>query len=499
MSNTAILRRTEPVATDRAVAKAATVVAALLLTIAIVSFRPFQPAGGGVAEPGAAAEAGGDILNQLGFGGLGVVAIVAILCLADPRRISVLFSPWLLLMLACLTLSVLNAGDPSSAMRAAAFTVIGMITMWAVLVLPRDAEAFSTVLATMSLSVLGLSYAGLVVFPDIAIHSAASQEPQHAGLWRGLFPHKNMAGPIMACISFAGFYLYRRGWKWVGTGIFITAMIFVTNTGSKTTAGLVPLAILIVALPSLIGMRRVTIILFWAAIVGTALGTVGIVYLDFMKALAAEYFPGLTFSGRTALWQFAGEMLVKQPWTGYGFDSFWGTRLLSDTVQPFDREWDIRTIVHGHNGYVDIALTMGIPALCIAVMTFIIEPARDYMRVPHKRENIFLADFFMMALLFTTLNAFLESFFFRRADPVWLFVVLSITGLRLVARFPIKTSTANDDQNLKYFRTAYIFVAGGDVECVSTSGHGARGSAKKYGRTSSRPRMRSSRTRAMRG
>ena len=436
MSNTAIQRRTEPVATDRAVAKAATVVAALLLTIAIVSFRPFQPAGGGVAEPGAAAEAGGDILNQLGFGGLGAVATVAILCLADPRRISVLFSPWLLLMLACLTLSVLNAGDPSSAMRAAAFTVIGMITMWAVLVLPRDAEAFSTVLATMSLTVLGLSYAGLVVFPDIAIHSAASQEPQHAGLWRGLFPHKNMAGPIMACISFAGFYLYRRGWKWVGTGIFIAAMIFVSNTGSKTTAGLVPLAILIVALPSLIGMRRVTIILFWAAIVGTALGTVGIVYLDFMKALAAEYFPGLTFSGRTALWQFAGEMLVKQPWTGYGFDSFWGTRLLSDTVQPFDREWDIRTIVHGHNGYVDIALTMGIPALCIAVMTFIIEPARDYMRVPHKRENIFLADFFMMALLFTTLNAFLESFFFRRADPVWLFVVLSITGLRAGRPFP---------------------------------------------------------------
>jgi O-antigen ligase len=442
MSNTAILRTTEPAATDGATAKAATVVAAILFTVAIISFRPFQPAGGGVTEAGAPA-AGGDVLNQLGFGGLGAVSIIAILCLADPRRISVLFSPWWLLMLAFVTASVLNAGDPSSAMRTAAFTVIGMITMWAVLVLPRDAEGFSKVLATMALTVIGLSYVGLVVFPDIAIHSAASQEPQHAGLWRGLFPHKNMAGPVMACISFAGFYLYRRGWKWIGVGIFVAAMIFVANTGSKTTAGLVPMAILIVAMPSVIGMRRITIILFFAAIAGTALGTVGIVYLDFMKALATDYFPGLTYSGRTALWQFAGEMLVKQPWTGYGFDSFWGTRLLSDTVQPFDREWDIRTIVHGHNGYVDIALTMGIPALLIAVMTFIVEPARDYMRVPHKRENIFLADFFMMALLFTTLNAFLESFFFRRADPVWLFVVLSATGLRLVSRFPVKTSKAD--------------------------------------------------------
>jgi len=441
MSNIAILRRTEAVGQDRAVTRAATVVAAFLLTISIISFRPFQPAGGGVAEPGASS--GGDVLNQLGFGGLGALSVIAILCLADPRRINVLFSPWWMLLLGFLTLSVLDAGDPSSAMRAAVFTVLCMITMWAVLVLPRDADAFSTVLAAMSVSVIVLSYAGLILLPDIAIHSAASQEPQHAGLWRGLFPHKNIAGPVMACISFAGFYLYRRGWKWIGAAIFVAAMIFVSNTGSKTTAGLVPLAMLVVAVPSLIGMRSMTIFLFFAAIVGTALGTVGIVYIDFMRALAADYFPGLTYSGRTALWQFAGEMLVKKPWTGYGFDSFWGTPLLSNTVQPFDREWDIRTIVHGHNGYVDVALTMGIPALCVAVMTFIIEPARDYMRVPRKRENVFLADFFMMALLFTTLNAFLESFFFRRADPVWLFVVLSVTGLRLVARFPLKTSTAD--------------------------------------------------------
>ena len=49
------------------------------------------------------------------------------------------------------------------------------------------------------------------------------------------------------------------------------------------------------------------------------------------------------------------------------------------------------------------------------------------MRMPHKRENIFLADFFMMALLFTTLNASWNLLLPPR-DPVWLFVVLSITG-----------------------------------------------------------------------
>ena len=71
-------------------------------------------------------------------------------------------------------------------------------------------------------------------------------------------------------------------------------------------------------------------------------------------------------------------------------------RCCSNTDQPFDRPWDIRTIVHGHDGYLDIALVMGIPALCVAVFTFLIEPLRDYLRIPLLKENIFLGDFFMM-------------------------------------------------------------------------------------------------------
>lgn len=407
----------------------ATTIAALLLTIVIVSFRPFQPAG--------AEATGGDIVNQLGFGSLGAISIFALLTFADRRVVAALFAPSFFLLMGCFLFSVAHATDPSSALRAASFTLIGILVMATVLAIPRDADSFSMVIAFAGITIVVLCYVGLVLFPNEAKHTTASAEPQHAGLWRGVFSHKNIAGPVMACLSFGGLYLARRGWRASGFFLLAAAMIFMMNTGSKTTAGLVPLSIMMVALPGIVGMRLVTPILFLLAIVGTAVGTLGIVFIDPLREYVHQNMPNLTYTGRTTLWEYAGEMIAKRPWTGYGYESFWGTPVVLDSDQPFDRAWDIREIVHGHNGYLDIAIVMGIPTLCVAAYAFFIAPIRDYMRIPLLKENIYLGDFFMMVLLFTALNAFLESFFFRRADPVWLFFIFSIIGLRLVARFPV--------------------------------------------------------------
>ncbi len=417
--------------------RVAIILASVLLTVLLVTFKPFQPA------PAPGVQEGGDIVNQLGFGSLGAISLLSLLAFVDRRVLAALFSPWWILLLGFVFLSVLHATDPASAMRTFIFTLIGMMTICAVLTMPRDADSFSSVLAFSALVVLGLCYAGLFLFPKEAIHGADSLEPQHAGFWRGSFSHKNIAGPVMACLSFAGLYLLRRGRRGIGAAVFLGAMIFMSNTGSKTTAGLVPLAILLIMLPGLIGLRRIVPLIFTLAIVGTALGTLGIVFIDPLKHLAAEYFPGLTYTGRTALWQFSGEMIAKRPWTGYGFESFWGTMFVFTMDQPFDREWDIRGIVHGHNGYLDIAVIMGVPALVVAAVTFLIVPMFDYLRSGPRRENVLLADMFMMILLFTALNAFLESFFFRRADPVWLFFVMATFGLRLVARFPVSARVSD--------------------------------------------------------
>lgn len=411
--------------------RVAAALAALMLTVAILSFRPFQPAG---LE---AVGDGGDIVNQLGFGSLGLLAVTCLVMLVDRRVLVALASPWWLALVGFLAIAVLNALDPAGAMRAAAFTLIAVVTMAAVLTLPRGAEGFSGVLAFAGLSAVGLSYAGLVLMPDVAIHGGGGLEPQHAGFWRGAFAHKNIAGPVMACLSFAGIYLWRRGRTVTGLLLFALAIVFVFNTGSKTTTGIVPLAILIVVLPGLVGMRFLVPAFMVLALTGAGLATLGIVFIEPLRETAQSLAPGLTYTGRTSLWEFLVGMIAERPWFGYGYESLWGTETVRGTDHPFDRPWDVRGIVHGHNGYLDLAALMGLPALAAALVAFVVMPLRDYLAVPRLSENVRLADFFMMILAFTLLNAFLESFFFRRADPVWLFFVLAALGLRLVARFPV--------------------------------------------------------------
>lgn len=411
-----------------------TAIATLLLAVLTISFRPFQPVGPELT--------GGDIVNQLGFSAVGAIALGSLLMLTDRRVLLALFSPWWLLLFAFLGLSVLNTPVPTDTMRSVAFSLIGIVTVAAVLALPRDADAFSRVLVFVGFLVLGLCYFGLVAMPAVAIHQPGEMEAQHAGLWRGLFTHKNIAGPIMANLSFAGIYLWRRGWRGAGGLMFVLAMIFVFNTGSKTAAATVALAAFLVAFPGLFGARLLVPVLVVLTFCVMAISTLGIVFIGPVKHIASVLAPDLTYTGRTTLWEFTGEMIAQRPWTGYGFENFWLTDTVRETDHPFDREWDIGGAVHSHNGYLDVAIAMGLPALAAAMVAFVVVPLRDYLRVPLYRENVLLADFFMMVVAFTLFNAFLESFFFRRADPVWMFFVMAVFGLRLAARFRVHTRIA---------------------------------------------------------
>ncbi|WP_421854006.1 O-antigen ligase family protein [Oricola sp.] len=303
-----------------------------------------------------------------------------------------------------------------------------------IVLLAPSAGTLARILAGGAVAVLGLSYAGLILLPEAAIHPASGVEAFHAGLWRGIYSHKNMAGPLMASLVFVGIYLMRRGQHWLGAGIAVLALIFVWNTGSKTSAALAPAIVIMVLLPAMTGMRTLAAIAVLAAIISINALTIGSVFVPGFDAILRTFNETTTFTGRTEIWEFAGDFVLQRPWTGFGFDSFWGTGITADAEQPFDRAWDPRGIIHGHNGFLDIALFMGVPAMLLAVWLFVIAPVWQYIRTPSLLENALLADLCLMIVAFLVMNSALESYFFRRADPAWLTLVIALMGLRLCAR-----------------------------------------------------------------
>jgi O-antigen ligase len=368
---------------------------------------------------------------------LGVGVIAALATLTDPRKVARIVGFGWSLMFLLLFASLMQSVYPGVVMRGAVFTMIGVCCVVAVLALPQDGDGYARLLMTVASVVLVISYAGVVLLPSLGTHGADPIEPQNSYLWRGVFSHKNVAGPVMAAFAFSGLYLWRRGWRVSGALIGLSALFFVSQTGSKTTMALVPLAMLLVMVPGALGLRFLTVAAIFSIQFTFAVLTFGSVLFEPIRSFVESLGVDATFTGRVSIWQFAIENLPGRLWTGYGYESFWKSPTALEAARPYYLGWDVRNMVHAHNGYLDLVVAMGLPGLICGVTVIIVMPLVNYMRCRPQRENLLLADYFLMIVFFCTLNAMMESFFFRRVDPVWLTTLFGIFGLRLTSRISI--------------------------------------------------------------
>lgn len=410
---------------------AASALAFLAFCLLILSLRPFDAISLFVDEEGVE----GDRLNQIGFLIAGTITVVGLATLVNRRLLGVFLTPAWFAVGSVLLISILVAPEPSDAARSIVLTLIGMIIAAGIVLLPPDEKAFQRITAAAILTVLAVSYFGVIFMTDLAIHSGSGHEPQHAGLWRGHFSHKNIAGPVMSVFVMFGIYLWRSKLHVTGALITLLALLFVIQTGSKTTNGLLPIAVAIVFAGRIFGLPQLTIGLY-AAVVAVVTGlTLGTIYSETWASYTAAILADPSFTGRVTLWQYGLENIGENLWFGTGFDSFWGTPTVRNIEFPFEHAWDFRGIVHGHNNFVDMMVTMGLVGFLVLLWVLYVTPAINYLKSCRVQANANIADLFMMILIFMTLLSFLETFFLRRIDPIWLMMFMAITGLRLTARF----------------------------------------------------------------
>ena len=110
--------------------------------------------------------------------------------------------------------------------------------------------------------------------------------------------------------------------------------------------------------------------------------SIGSIYSEPIRKLLDVVLPDATFTGRTDIWQFVSEHVPQRPLTGYGFADVLGH---PEVVYGMggDEVW-ANTAGHAHNGYLDLALTIGIPGAALVTLWLVVLPLIDFYRSPHE-------------------------------------------------------------------------------------------------------------------
>ena len=410
--------------------RAAAFIGALL--VAWISLRPFVDLGNqGFKDT----STGNETMTYLVFGCLAVWTVLLAMR-DDMRGLASLLRPGYLLLIGWIVVSgVLLSTDPSTSIKRFALTASVGVVAATLLLLPKTQSELARWLGIAALALLAVCYLGVVFAPQLSMHMATDiQEPHLAGDWRGAFGHKNVAAAVMAMLLFVAIYVMRGGAPVLGASVGLLALVFLLNSVGKTSSALI---LVVLALTSLTGVIRsfwLRAAILYAPLFILIMAGVGAVMSDQLANIAKMLPLDTSFTGRTDIWTFAVQALLLRPWIGYGFAAFWGSGSIRDLPQGM--EW-AEYASHSHNGYLDTALSIGLPGLALLMSALVIAPLRNFHLAERGGNSGPLAMLLLRIWLFGIYLSALESFFLDRADPIWFTFLIAVFGLHYLARFRI--------------------------------------------------------------
>jgi exopolysaccharide production protein ExoQ len=261
----------------------------------------------------------------------------------------------ILLLLAIAAASFIWAVEPAVALRRALALLLTFgFALWLSIRFAPSALLRLTVVALL-LAALA-SVAVVVMTPEIGKHVWDS----HAGLWRGVFGHKNVMGRMMSLAVALGTLLLATTSSLHLLAVMTVGLstLLVVMSGSATAGATTVLAVMIVPVCRWLSRSRLPP----HVVVPVTLGG-GILFALTVMALAnailSQLGRDLTLSGRTRLWTLAFDEGLHQPLLGAGFRTFWLEDGPAGKVMGLV-SWGAGNIGNGHNGYLDLWLELGL-------------------------------------------------------------------------------------------------------------------------------------------
>jgi len=279
-------------------------------------------------------------------------------------------------------------------------------------------------LIATSFTILGLGSAiAAIIAPGFAVHSDI-----HVGAWKGLWWEKNTLGAMMAfgaaaCFAAAAqFPRYKLIW-W-GIAAFHAGMVLMST--SKTA--LVALLIAVAGAMGIALVRRgigfATLMLFLAGVLGSSIALiVTLAPLAALEALGRD----ATLTGRTDIWAVLFGQIAAAPWTGYGYGAYWTQEYGPVFWVRQQTQWPVPT---AHNGWLEIALAIGLPGVAMMALSYLLTLFRAITRLFRGRETYWALVFVVMLGVIS----FSESNLLQRNGLTWVLFVATAAKLAMPRR-----------------------------------------------------------------
>jgi O-antigen ligase len=395
-----------------------------LLILVFVGVQPFEermPATDLITGP-YQTTGGGDAVRQVFY----LFVFVSAVTFAFLKRgfgLVTIVPPMLLAFLAWCLLSVFWAQAQDVALRRGILAIVLTFSVM-LMVDTLGVERSLSTLRTVLIGVLIVNWISVFTVHQ-AIHLPGEEDADLVGDWRGLYFHKNIAGGVCAISAMVFIFQAFRSKPWMNTALALGAIGFLIMTRSKSSLGLLPIAV-VIGLVYRVAWRRNLDRLIFATV--TALGALALitVIIGSLGSIEQALNDPSGFTGRGAIWAAELAFIRDHPFLGYGFGTFADSGSLSPLHNYVAGTW-VEFVAHGHNGYLQLLVTVGSIGFVLAVIGLIIVPGVQFWRRDDADLN--LKAMLLAIFAFIVMHNMMESDFFENDSPVWVTFLMMLAML----------------------------------------------------------------------
>jgi O-antigen ligase len=361
-----------------------------------------------LADVSARARADGSPLDRVAVLAMSALALAVLWPLRREAAAALGRRPAFVAVSAVIALSALWSDHPDLTLRRAA--------LFALLALCGLAVALGAGSARRLHEALFAALTGAVLVNLLAALAAPSLAVTEIGV-RGVYSQKNVAGAVaMAAVIVAAFRPAGTA-RWAALAL---AGGLLALTRSKTSLGLTGLTLALSATLAFAGSgRRAAAIALAVGLAALALALALFAASGFDTARALERALGdSSFTGRDELWAFARRHIAEAPWLGHGYGAFWDVGPVDDPIAKLEPgtwlgDTEVGTINQAHDGYLDLALNIGLPSTALATLAVI--------GATFRARGVYAALGFAFLLHNLT-----EASLFLRGAPLWAVMVVAL-------------------------------------------------------------------------